>query len=61
MPVLLADAALRMQADTDLAGVSAATGVLAGSQFAEVRARLTAALLPLLGTAAPTWTRTRRG
>jgi hypothetical protein len=46
VPVLLADATLRMRASTDLATVSAATGALAGSRFAEVRTRLTTALTP---------------
>lgn len=49
VPVLLADATLRKRAGTDLAAVSAAAVALAGSRFAEVRARLTAALLPVLG------------
>ena len=49
MPVLLADSALQKRAGTDLAAVSAAAIALAGSRFAEVRARLTAALLPVLG------------
>jgi hypothetical protein len=49
VPVLLADSALQKRASTDLAAVSAAAVALAGSRFAEVRARLTAALLPVLG------------
>jgi hypothetical protein len=49
VPVLLADATLRKRAGTDLAAVSAAAVALAGSRFAEVRAGLTAALLPVLG------------
>jgi hypothetical protein len=48
VPVLLSDAALRERVGTDLAAVSVAVLALAGSRFAEVRARLTAALLPLL-------------
>ena len=49
VPVLLAGAALQKRAGTDLAAVSVATNALAGSRFAEVRTRLTAALTPVLG------------
>lgn len=49
LPVLLADATLRKRASADLAAVSAAIIALAGSRFAEVRARLTTAMLPTLG------------